>query len=364
MIDTIRFRIKLDKDQFNSIIKKSVETSKIDNSSQTLKFRVYNTNIELGSFDRNINIFCSDSNPDFAFLELSIPKFYYGQNVSLFYCNDLESVLRNIKDDLERYFGIFPDIQYWEIMRIDICYAWKFLSQDIAERVLELIRSYKMTKKKIYNYDSSIFQKGSTYSIKWYLKKPEFYYHDFPYLLKKYKESYAYEIANFSEGVLRFEVTMRHIHLQRVLGKQQILYTDITDDLCFALLEKYFIKFFKGKIPKFMNNQTVLNKLIIRYPPQKVLKDGRVKYSRVALIAYEYYLTINAMDALEKKKYLELKSKKTIYRLDNQLRQAGVGLPNEKNLHLSEFDFSIPSPYAVNQANVGIADMAGTAELF
>ena len=181
---------------------RSIATSKVDNNKDHLIFRVYRTDLQLGSYDRNINLFVSESRPNFCFLEFSIPKYYYGNNVYLFYpSSDFQHVLELVENDLIKYFGDFPPIKTWDIFRLDLCYAWKFLDQKTSENVLEVLRSYAFSRKKSHNYDTSIMMTGSTYSVKWYLKKPEYYYHDFLQLLHQHKENYAYEIANVSEGV-------------------------------------------------------------------------------------------------------------------------------------------------------------------
>lgn len=82
-----------------------------------------------------------------------------------------------------------------------------------------------------------------------------------------------------------------------------------------------------------MTSQTVLNKLLNKYP------------RTTALHLYEFYLTFHGLSTFEQKKYLEYKNRKTVWRMRKQLRNAGVGIPNkDSSLNL---EFSIPSPYAV-----------------
>lgn len=333
MIDTIRFKIKLTVFQQDKIKSKSVQVSKVDNQTSTLKYRIYNTDLILGSYDRNINIFLNESFNNYCFLEFSLPKFYFGHNVFLINLEQTYNVLFNLQHDLEKFFGDFPTFDTWEITRLDLCYSWRFMSQDVAEKILEIIRSYKFSKKKVSNYETSIMMKGSAYSIKWYLKKPEFYYHDYRELVRAGREEYAYNTSMIADGVLRFEVTMRHAQLKFVLNKDIITIKDVTEDFCISELQKYFKKFFKGENLSFMTSQTVLNKLLNRYPNRK------------ALLLYEFYLTFHGLTTFEQKKYLEIKNKKTVWRLQKQLRDAGVGIPtSDSSLDL---DFSIPSPYAV-----------------
>lgn len=342
MIDTIRFRIKLSKLQQDLVKSRSVETSKFDNLKESVLFKIYRTDLYLGSFDKNINLFLSESNPEYCFLEFSIPKYYYGHNVYLFYTDKLEFALNSINKDLFNFFGDFPSFVDWEIFRLDICYAWKFLNESIAGNVLEVLRSYKISRKKVLNYDTSIMQVGSTYSIKWYLKKPEFYYHDFTNLVHNHREAYAYNTSVVAEGVLRFEVTMRHSHLERIFGRGRITYKDINDGFCIEYLKLYFQKFFHGKSPKFMTSQTVLNKLLNKYNKE------------LALRLYGFYLAFHSLTKTEQKEYLTHMTKTTAWRLQEQLKDAGIGIPS--GVKIPPIEFEIPSRYVVNSSNVAIGD--------
>lgn len=333
MIDTIRFRLPLEPQLYELFKKKSIQWSKKNNFTGETIFTTYKTNVDLGSYDRSINLFLTDSEPDSARLELSIPKFEYGHNVKLIYFDRFYKILDLLHSNIQNLFGYCPPVDKWEILRLDICYAWKFQNNLVADSVLQIIKSYDYPRKHKTTYDTSIMLKGSWYSIKWYLKHPEYYVHDFKALLKK-DPDYAYQVESMSQGVLRFEITLRKKALQHYLEKRRIFASDLNYDIILQLLQTFFSKFFKGAKPEFMSTQEVCNRLILTFGQSKA-KD-----------IYAYYLVLTSGNKEAMNNYMRLTSKRNIYRYNQYLRQAKIGI---KSFNTNfDIDFSIPSNYVVN----------------
>lgn len=333
MIDTIRFRIPLDPQLYDLFKAKSIQWSKKNNLTGQTIFATYKTNVNLGSYDRSINLFLTDSEPDNARLEFSVPKYYYGHNVKLIYFDKFHGLLDQLHANIQHLFGYCPPVSKWEILRLDICYAWKFQNDLIADSVLQILKSYDYPKKQKILYDSSIMLKGSWYSIKWYLKHPEYYVHDFKELLKK-DSDYAHKIESMSQGVLRFEVTLRKKALQHYLEKRRIFASDLNHDIILRLLQTFFSKFFKGAKPEFMSTQEVCNRLILTF--------GQSKAKEI----YAYYLVLSSGNKEALNNYKRLVSKRLIYYYNQQLRKAQIGI---KSFNTNfDIDFSIPSNYVVN----------------
>lgn len=152
-------------------------------------------------------------------IEFSIPKYWYGHNIRLLF--DFVKALKHLKLSLEQQFGLkgkarLPDVLVWQVLRADICYAWKFPSQRLAQTFLDSLKRLHYPYKKPTYYPTAILFAGKTYSVKVYLKLPEFKNHDRKELLKNKAAmdwiSHCEEIAN---GVLRFEVTLRGKYLKR-----------------------------------------------------------------------------------------------------------------------------------------------------
>lgn len=153
------------------------------------------------------------------FIEFSIPKYWYGQNIRLLY--DFVKALKQLKSTLDQQFKLrgknrLPEIETWHISRVDVCYAWKFPSQLLAQRYLDSLKHLHFPRKRPVIYPTAILFAGSTYSLKFYLKLPEFKSHDRKELLKS---NASLEWINYCEsiadGVLRFEATLRQKYLKR-----------------------------------------------------------------------------------------------------------------------------------------------------
>lgn len=350
MIDTIRFRIKIPEDIYRKIREKAVEITKHDNGNGTTYFNILHSNISVGSYSRKINIFVSDQ--DTLFLEFSIPKYYYGHNIFLLYPDKIQPCIDKIFRELVEYFGDFPNPIEWFIERLDLCYAWKLPSQETAQDILDVLRSYPFPRKKMSFYDTSLMAVGSTYSIKFYLKHPEFYKHDFKEILKNQSlMEYAHDLLNISEGVLRFEVTLRSKALYKYFPKrlfEKITVQDLDSDIIAAILENIYKKFVKGIKPKLMTPTEVYQTLKKVYNPNK------------ARILWEFYMIYHASDPNISEVLRKSYSRIAIYKNLRDLAKAKVGIPR-KDINF-DIDLSIPSDYCINPNNA-IPAQAGLLRL-
>jgi hypothetical protein len=155
----------------------------------------------------------------FLTLELSLPKFSYGHNIHLLH--EFTAAIAKLKKLLEKRFNLqtrakLADIGQWQIWRLDCCYAWRMPSQRIAQQVLDSLKHLHYPRKKPIIYPTSIVFGGSTYSVKFYLKLPEFKAHDLKALIKaKVSMDRINLLENKADGVLRYEATLRRKYLER-----------------------------------------------------------------------------------------------------------------------------------------------------
>jgi hypothetical protein len=152
-------------------------------------------------------------------LEFSIPKFWYGSNVHLLY--DFLKALSYLKELLDKLFSLkgkskLPDPIEWLLKRVDICYAWRFPSQSNAEAYLDSLAHLRFPRKKpTIHPGETIFFKGATYSLKFYLKLPEFRAHDLRELVKSGANyDWINHLEAKADGVLRCEATLRSQYLR------------------------------------------------------------------------------------------------------------------------------------------------------
>jgi hypothetical protein len=155
----------------------------------------------------------------FLTLELSLPKLSYGHNIHLLH--EFTTAIAKLKKLLEKQFNFqgkakLADIGQWQIWRLDCCYAWRMPSQQIAQQVLDSLKHLHYPRKKPIIYPTTIFFGGNTYSVKFYLKLPEFKNHDSKALIKaKASKGWVSHLENKANGVLRYEATLRRKYLER-----------------------------------------------------------------------------------------------------------------------------------------------------
>jgi len=335
MIDTVRFKVALDLKMVQRIRNRSIEMQQTDHENDRQLFRILKNNAPIGSYDRHVNIFVND---DFElFLEFSVPKFALGHNIYMVYPEHVKDVVDDVQRKLAAYFGDFPATLFWELERIDLCYAWKLSNHAEALNVMTMLQKLEMPKKKKYQYDTSLMFKGASFSVKFYLKDDEFYAHDFKEFRKTGKLELAYELYEKSQGVLRFEVTLRKIAINRLFfgAERGTVYLSsdwLTSQKCGSVMRK-FLKDVLRVESKFVTLDQVFQIL------QKFYGKTR------GLHLYGFY-KIYFHEPNGKTKVLEAMTRQQIWYNLKKIRDAGVGISIE-DLPLN-LDLDIPSDYAVS----------------
>lgn len=229
MIDTIKLLIPLSVSQHERLRQIAKEADRWNwvlhnQASGELLFRkvsgLFKTDSH--SYHREIKWDIEDSyEPGRSFLaiELSLPKLWYGHNISLLY--DWKSALLLLRERLNKEFGlktrsVLPDVDEWKLARCDLCYSWRFPDQNLAQSFLDSLKVLHFPRKKPIIYPEAILFKGSTYSVKFYLKFPEFKNHDRRELLKQNASlEWVEYLESLANGVLRMETTLRYRYLKR-----------------------------------------------------------------------------------------------------------------------------------------------------
>ncbi len=272
------------------------------------------------------------------YVEFSVPKLLYLNNVQLYYPVDITDLLNNLRDILINKCEVdFPKIDQWSIQRLDLCYAWKFPTQKFAQQVLNSLRGFVFPRKNIANYETSILYKGKTYSVIFYLKQPEFRDMAYKYLAKSHPDL-ANEILLLSEGVLRFEVQMRKAKIKYMFkdrpGGLQI--ADLANqELLLRTLNDFFAKLIRS--PKLAIDPA----LIVE---QKLITVYRERKAKELLLFWSNYFGSPKQKLMITNTY----DRSTINKKLKELSQAGVGVSIEDS---PVADLSIPSEIVVNSVN-------------
>jgi Phage replication protein CRI len=227
MIDTLKLGIPLSESQYKRIRQVSTDCDRwqwvmLNEFTGDLLFRRVSgmAKTDGESFHRELRWdIPSHYEPDCKLsLEFSIPKYWYGHNIHLLY--DFVEALRHLKRSLETQFKLktraqLPDVMTWQVFRVDVCYTWKFPSQQSCHNFLESLKRIHFPRKKPIIYPTALMFAGTTYSLKFYEKLPEFKQHDRKTLLKsKACLSWVDHCESLANGVLRVEATLRRQYLR------------------------------------------------------------------------------------------------------------------------------------------------------
>ncbi len=299
MIDTIRLRTKLLKPCDNE---RFLQISAIKENN--IKYKIFKDQINVGSFSYNINIFINSLN--FLFIEFSLPKLLYGNNLELAFFSDLLPALRKIEKTLSDYLSL-KDCTVWEVMRLDMC---KYIKSDNPYRDIHMFQMLDYPRQKKYIYDTSVMFVGRSYSSKFYIKEDEYFKHDFK-KISKHNPSLAYNVLELSKGKIRFETGYRSQALKQILDLQCVTVQDILDKE--LDLRQHFYKIYTklyGDIdPKRMEQNSLLELLQQQYKPTRALQ------------LYQFYVLYYS-DDFNKKIVKENYSRSQIYRNLKAIKRA------------------------------------------
>lgn len=336
MIDTLRLRIQLSISTYAQISNECVRVTR-SSPNELGRRDFYNKVIMVGTHGAKIRVTLGQV--DCMFIEFSAPKYWFGHNIALFDINDLPALLDDVKNVLEDTFSVteLPEPRYWRIQRLDICYTWQFATNDLAHTALMTLMSSTLPRKSQQLFDTTIRFQGTSSNSYFYLKHEEFVNNDFRELLKWGDFDFANDMKEKSNGVLRFEVSMRKQKLDSIF-KQNIYPPDIQDEaLLIKLLNENLDQILKLRDHSLVPLKTVHDMIFSSSTPRKGWELWTF---------YRQYSSTNPFD----KKALSLLPRSTYYTKLKQLRALGVGLYDQETA--MQFSFDIPSIYAVSNAEV------------
>lgn len=340
MIDTIKLKIPIELPAYKKLTELCevhVGFRKIPLLEKQIKYVITKTAIELGSFNR----LCSVRIPkefiegsfNYIFIELSLPKVYFAHNVRLLTMSQFQEVILEIHKKIKEHYKITAPISDWEVMRIDLCYNWKFKSKKEFEQTLKILQNLKYPRKKKYNYDTSVMFQGSSYTVKFYSKYDEFMKHDFTHMIKEmYKPEFIDEITELAKNVLRFEVTIRRKHFKTVFNSKVLRISDITEERVLRTLQNYLKKLIKLVDIDTSKKMNAYDKLVEMY--------GEIKGRDI----YEKYRMFTSEDPTDREVFNSY-SYPNRYKFTKHLENAGVGLLSEDLKY--QVNLTIPSENAV-----------------
>jgi len=197
-------------------------------------------------------------------VEFSLPKFWYGHNVSLL--NDWLPALKHLRNLLQKQFNLgrsrLSKVEDWKVRRADFCYAWRLPNQETADALMEALKRLRYPWKKPRHYKGSAFWPGSTYSVKIYDKAQEFRAHDLKAMVKGGASlEWVNAIEERAKGVIRFEMTCRAKFLKRqgIETVHDLLLADIQKSRLELSSE---LKLWYDNLPDSVQNPETLRRII------------------------------------------------------------------------------------------------------
>lgn len=311
MIDTIKFLVPIDDIRYLAKIRPLFDRFKKDNlTSGLISFEFYTFNIQAGSYNQTVQIRESDL-PLGLFIEFSVPKYEKGNNVEMIYPHRLVLILDKLHQEIcERLKSKIIHYSKWPIYRLDICYNWLFTTKEHAHYAMNFIQKIDYPRKQKYTYQTSVMFKGSSYTIKFYLKGPEFTKHD----AKEMEDNTKIALFSYAERMLRFEISMRKDWLTKNFGVKTLYIKDVCNDEEILELLKHFLNsVFKYITPKTTSDYDVESTLYSNFNKTKATK------------LYQFYKGFFHDEAMKKRLLGGGMHRSTIYRYKKILKALNIG---------------------------------------
>ncbi len=274
MIDTLKLLIPIaDRDFLEQIKSKLTRTRRENLDTKELKFEYYTGEVQVGSYKRTVSMYLSEGNPQGFFVEFSLPKQKYNNNVEMVYASMIPDILESFREQLCKHLNeTLPLLSEWIVYRLDVCYNWTFESKEKCQSFMGFIQRIDFPKKKKYVYDTSVMYKGTAYTIKFYLKGDEFKKHDFKALLKS-DEDLAHKLLNWAYKVLRFEVEFKKVYLKTLFKIEKVLISDVANNLKIeTILKTYLDMVFRYVDKENMKHEDARQLINENFKPAKALR--------------------------------------------------------------------------------------------
>ncbi len=313
MIDTVKLLIPLPSYDFLEKLKEVLTRTRRETKiTKTLHFEYFTGEFQIGSYERTVNIYMSEKDPIGLFVEFSLPKQKYNNNVEMIHASEVPEILENFRNELcEHLKAELPPLSLWVVYRVDVCYNWTFETIEKCQSLMNFIQRIDFPRKKKYLYDTSVMYKGSVYTLKFYMKGPEFLKHDFKSLEKAGAMS-RFELSEWANKVLRFEVEFKKGHLTSLFHVEKVRVHHIADDFEIEIiLQKYLALVFRYINKENMKHENVRQVIESNFTPAKALR----LYQFYKGYYYEPDEKFHIMKGLDRS---------TIYRYKKDLKSVGV----------------------------------------
>ncbi|RAZ81524.1 phage/plasmid replication domain-containing protein [Planococcus halotolerans] len=143
-------------------------------------------------------------------LQLSIPKFLFGENVTNIKPRDIDIFWEKLKTQMYELLGVEVEKEEWVIQRVDIC--WNFQVGSKVSEYIDHLGKKKLPRKNTIciNQNETVMYKNKSNSIMFYDKQKE---------CEKRKQNS--EIIHKAKGILRLEITPSMHDVKKYIVRRQ-----------------------------------------------------------------------------------------------------------------------------------------------
>ncbi|WP_338779131.1 hypothetical protein [Metabacillus sp. FJAT-52054] len=197
------------------------------------------------------------SNTKSLIIQLSIPKFLYGQNVHVINKSDINTFWERLEQKLKELFGIIVERSKWIVQRIDVC--WNFKVGNKVSDYIKYLGTKKLPYKSTYciNQSETVIYKNKSSRIMFYDKQKEC-------KVNKQPE----DIISRAEGILRMEISPSYKNIQEIYADRKAI----------EVLTVYFFKIITQKVMEQISfNESGVNIMNLSYEWLSNQKINRVE---------------------------------------------------------------------------------------
>jgi len=129
-------------------------------------------------------------------VELSVPKFLYGENVTLLTMKDIDAFFTLLNRHLQMVLGVDIDKSEWKVKRVDVC--WNFQTGNKVQDYLFKLSLMKFPRRNtiVYNQTESVIWSNNSSRVTFYDKEKECR-----------DKNCTLQMIKRAKGILRMEIT-------------------------------------------------------------------------------------------------------------------------------------------------------------
>ncbi|MEM5621500.1 hypothetical protein AAHB56_09805 [Bacillus thuringiensis] len=207
MFDTVKMKldnIHIEKDLFETIENVKI-TTYYDRETGALNDRYM-----FGQEDIPYIVYYSNTKN--LIIQLSIPKFLYGENVSVINKNDINMFWEKLEQRIKELLGIIVERSKWTVLRVDVC--WNFNVGNKVNDYIKCLGKKKLPYKSTYciNQSETVIYKNKSSRIMFYDKQKE---------CKVTKQTE--DIIRRAEGLLRMEINPSIKTIQNLCQDRKVI---------------------------------------------------------------------------------------------------------------------------------------------